>query len=75
MNEWVVPGVDLNKCTGCGRCVTLCPTQAVDFVDEKPVIARPEQCTYCGTCEEICPVGAIALRYEIVFGSSSSNQT
>jgi len=66
MDEWLLPTIDLSRCTACGLCVTHCPTQAVAMVEGKPRIVRPQDCTYCATCEDVCPEGAIDLVYEIV---------
>ncbi|HNT76058.1 MAG TPA: 4Fe-4S binding protein [Anaerolineae bacterium] len=66
MDEWLLPIIDLNCCTNCGLCVTLCPTHAVALVGGRPRIVRPQDCSYCATCEDACPESAIALVYEIV---------
>jgi formate hydrogenlyase subunit 6/NADH:ubiquinone oxidoreductase subunit I len=29
-----VPEVDVEKCTGCGFCIGVCPVKAIDLVDE-----------------------------------------
>lgn len=28
------PGIDMDKCTGCGFCLSRCPTQAIDFTNK-----------------------------------------
>ncbi len=61
-----LPQIDRNRCTGCHRCVDICPTQALDQVDGKAYLRFPERCTYCSACEESCPEGAIALSFLIV---------
>jgi formate hydrogenlyase subunit 6/NADH:ubiquinone oxidoreductase subunit I len=66
MDNWALPTIDQERCTGCGLCVEYCPSHAVELVACRPVITAPERCAYCGTCEETCPAGAIALAYEIV---------
>ena len=66
MDEWMLPTIDMTRCTGCGLCVQRCPTDAVAMVEGKPRIVRPRACAYCATCEDYCPEGAITLVYEIV---------
>ena len=66
MAEWALPTIDMTLCNGCGICIDQCPTHAVELVEQRPSVVRPEDCAYCGLCEEICSRGAIALAYEIV---------
>ena len=61
-----VPEIDPAKCTGCGDCVDECPTGAVELVEDKAVIARPDDCSYCTDCESICSYEAIQCSYEII---------
>jgi NAD-dependent dihydropyrimidine dehydrogenase PreA subunit len=61
----MLPEINQALCTGCGHCVTYCPTQAVELQHGAPVIVRPTDCAYCALCEETCPTGAIQLSYEI----------
>ena len=51
--------VDLEKCTGCGVCVDVCPLEAIKLENEKAVIS--DDCTECGTCIDECPNTAISL--------------
>ncbi len=69
MQDWSLPIIDQQRCTRCGRCVTECPTQAVEMCKHGPVIARPTECTFCTTCEAICPVNAIRCEFEIVWSN------
>jgi len=66
MMRTAIPEVDSEKCTGCGSCVERCPTKAVEVVNGKAVIVRPDDCTYCTDCEAYCPAEAIRCPYEIV---------
>jgi formate hydrogenlyase subunit 6/NADH:ubiquinone oxidoreductase subunit I len=56
-----------DKCNGCGLCVQICPTKAIEFLSEdvprrerkaKVFISR---CCFCSQCVEICPVSALAM--------------
>mgnify|MGYP003383104128 CR=1 FL=1 len=67
MDRGLLPRIDVARCTGCERCVELCPTQALAQVADKAVLLYPDRCTFCTLCEDICPVNAIALPFLIVF--------
>jgi MinD superfamily P-loop ATPase len=54
----MVPEVDLEACTGCGRCAEVCQYHAIAVVGEK-VLTFPELCHGCGSCTLNCPEGAI----------------
>ena len=47
------------KCTGCGKCLAVCPQSCIDKGSPKPYNIRQNNCLHCGGCLEICPVGAI----------------
>lgn len=55
------PKVDLDKCTGCGSCVDVCPNEVLEIENDKCKVARPDDCTECESCVEECPEGAITL--------------
>lgn len=63
-----LPTIDHNLCTGCRRCVEICPTQALAQFDEKAHLLYPDLCTYCVACQDVCPENAISLPFVIVFG-------
>ena len=44
-------------CTGCGRCVKLCPLNSIVLQDGKPVWSK--DCTHCMACICHCPAEAI----------------
>ncbi|MBP1729787.1 MAG: putative iron-sulfur cluster binding protein [Deltaproteobacteria bacterium] len=53
--------IDYDLCTGCGRCVDLCPMDVMrlDPSVKKPVIKYLRDCMSCFACEEECPENAI----------------
>jgi uncharacterized protein (DUF169 family)/NAD-dependent dihydropyrimidine dehydrogenase PreA subunit len=53
--------IDIEDCSKCGKCVSICPNNALEFDGEYPRLVHPELCTECGICEEQCPSGAIKL--------------
>ena len=48
------------KCTGCQRCVSVCPTGAITGPRSEPHNLDPEKCIKCRACYEICRFDAIA---------------
>lgn len=59
------------KCIGCGRCLRVCPFDAIDMVDKKAKIN--EKCTACGQCIEACPVDAIEKEEEKKYRAGGVN--
>ena len=70
MADLPLPRINASLCSGCGRCVETCPTQALAEIRGKAYLLHPERCTYCALCEDLCPDGAIALPFLIVFAPS-----
>jgi MinD superfamily P-loop ATPase len=68
----LIPEVDLDRCTFCGRCAEVCVWHAIAVVGEK-VLIFPELCHGCGSCTLNCPEDAI---YEVlnVMGTLESGQ-
>ena len=64
-----LPVLDGEKCTGCSRCVTVCPVEAMALVSahdarrpkKKKAFLREEKCLGCGICIRNCPERAITL--------------
>ncbi len=48
------------KCTGCQRCVSVCPTGAITGPRAEPHNLDPTKCIKCRACYEICRFDAIA---------------
>jgi len=51
--------IDLDKCTGCGDCVPVCPFGLLEIMDDK--VQLKEGCTLCGACQEACDYEAILI--------------
>jgi formate hydrogenlyase subunit 6/NADH:ubiquinone oxidoreductase subunit I len=49
--------IDAEKCTVCGLCVDVCPTEAINPYGIYQIDSI--LCTGCGLCRESCPVNAI----------------
>lgn len=58
------PEIDPEKCTGCGKCVASCPTDALSVADDPSKNTRSlflsyGDCIFCGLCGPACPYEAI----------------
>lgn len=69
-----LPMIDRDRCTGCHRCVDLCPTGALDQLAGKAYLRYPDQCNYCTACEDVCPTQAISLPFVVVLLERQENQ-
>ena len=58
------------KCVGCGICVGVCPSKAINVMTEEGeshekvvtgYVINAFRCIYCGLCQEACPKDAITL--------------
>jgi MinD superfamily P-loop ATPase len=54
-----VPEVDLDNCTGCGKCGRICQYSAIVSMN-KTVLTFPELCHGCAGCWLVCPASAIS---------------
>jgi ferredoxin len=65
-----LPEIDESDCTGCGKCVNICPVEAMTLISAndpkktKRKIARLDAdiCLGCGLCVRACPTKAITLK-------------
>lgn len=61
------PVFDLEKCSGCGLCDSLCPADAIYLRSggdrDQPYLKYPEECWHCGSCRQDCPEGAITIQF------------
>lgn len=55
----LVPKVDQDRCTGCGKCQEICQYSAIVVIKGK-VLTFPDLCHACGGCAIICPEDALA---------------
>jgi NADH-quinone oxidoreductase subunit I len=75
------PGIVLEKCIACSRCVKICPNQCIEMVpiDHATLgkVKRPQvnvgRCMMCGYCAEVCPTDAMIVtpEYELATFSRS----
>lgn len=58
------PIINKDICTGCGKCVEICPSDVFwgSKKGEVPIVAYPDECWHESACVMDCPVEAITLR-------------
>jgi ferredoxin-type protein NapH len=55
---------DEEKCTKCGVCKRVCPTQATAMYEQKGGDVTESRCMLCARCVEMCPYkGALSLKF------------
>ncbi|UCE97629.1 MAG: 4Fe-4S binding protein [Dehalococcoidia bacterium] len=53
-----------SRCTHCGACITICPTNAFELDKiSRQVIFINEKCIACGLCIKACPPRAMELHF------------
>ena len=67
--EWELPVIDYDKCTGCMICLEVCPEYILAL--SKPLfegdlqgvalLLDEDKCMGCGLCADKCPVDAIEM--------------
>jgi Ni,Fe-hydrogenase III small subunit/formate hydrogenlyase subunit 6/NADH:ubiquinone oxidoreductase subunit I len=56
------PQIDHDKCTGCGACISRCPSFAIVRNESgQGVGINYDECVFCMLCAEICPASAISV--------------
>jgi len=61
------PVWDIKKCIGCGLCVYVCPSHAIEMIGKglnANIRHHIDRCMFCGQCAETCPKDAIIMSDE-----------
>jgi heterodisulfide reductase subunit A len=62
--EPIVAEVDVDRCSRCMICLSLCPFKAMKVVDhDGEVMVEEAKCKGCGICVAACPSSAIDLKH------------
>ena len=51
--------VQVDGCTHCGTCVSVCPVRAISIDSDFGIVFDEEKCISCRVCIPVCPVEAI----------------
>jgi ferredoxin len=72
MNAKALPEIHPDRCTGCGRCVGVCPPHVLWLEAQGPdgmgrklsVLHDAAGCTGCAKCKVACPFEAIEMVHQ-----------
>jgi formate hydrogenlyase subunit 6/NADH:ubiquinone oxidoreductase subunit I len=56
-----LPLLNEMRCSGCGDCVAVCPTECLEMAGPLPWLPRPLDCVACALCVVVCPTAALTL--------------
>jgi len=62
MHSDVLPYVNEEKCTACGKCIKWCPAEAI--IVSSAAMIDPSKCIGCGECTVTCSFEAIAVNWK-----------
>jgi len=60
------PKIDADKCTGCGKCVELCPMRNIQMAGNS--VLSGNRCTICYRCCNNCPTQALTVLGRKIYG-------
>jgi MinD superfamily P-loop ATPase len=69
-NVTEMPIIDVQKCDGCGLCVSVCHCNALAIVNRIVTLIETVNCDWCTDCEAVCRTGAISCPFEIIVQES-----
>jgi NAD-dependent dihydropyrimidine dehydrogenase PreA subunit len=70
---------DAQKCTGCGRCVEVCPHSVFAMENGRASLVDKDACIECGACQKNCAFDAIKVEAGVgcaaaILGSAGSKK-
>ena len=60
--ELIEYSIDEENCTGCARCLKICPQEAITGKKKELHKLDRDKCIKCGSCYEVCKFDAIIKR-------------
>jgi NAD-dependent dihydropyrimidine dehydrogenase PreA subunit len=61
LKDVVTLDLDLDRCTGCGTCLSVCPHAVFVQDNGKVRVDDRDACMECGACARNCPVEAVTV--------------
>lgn len=65
--------VNQEKCTGCGRCIEVCPHEVFELRNHKVEIISIDNCMECGACSQNCIFGVLSVKNGVGCASAIIN--
>ena len=62
LQDVVTLRLDIEKCTGCGLCLEVCPQAVLAMDNGRAGIGDRDACMECGACAMNCPFDAIFVQ-------------
>lgn len=56
-----VQSIEIGECTGCGKCVEVCPRQVLVMEDGRAKATNTLECSLCKLCVDACEAGAMKV--------------
>jgi len=53
--------IDESKCTRCGECVNICPSEVYKLDGDRVVVGNTADCSNCQSCTSVCEPQAITV--------------
>ena len=51
--------IDAEKCKACGKCIKVCPVDAITGEKKVAHVINQDKCIACGACKQECPFDAV----------------
>ncbi len=53
--------IDPEACRACGKCIKVCPVDAITGAKKTPHVIDESLCIRCGRCRDVCPFEAVVI--------------
>lgn len=63
----------IDNCTGCGRCIEVCPHAVFELHNRKVTIVAKDSCMECGACAQNCAFDAVSVKSGVGCASAMIN--